>query len=412
MAAEKRMRKLNLSQQDIAVTDQNCSGSTRNIISLKLYLPDHTPEAVKEAVDIVLDNADIFTATLCREESGWMLSYGEEKVSGCSIEKERSADWVEGYMDISDRLLMDADHNLYRANVFPLSGGGVLLYVRFHHIIMDGHGMGLFVQRVLDVLAGKKIAPSVFDAGENEASEGSPNLSDEKGFWKSYFADAEFEAAVFSRKADGTKFNSYRDSVPEKIMSDMKAYGERENISIPCVFAAAYAIYLTQAMDKRDAVFLMPCLNRTMEQMDTLGCYTLFVPVRVRVDAEDTFTQLCRKVKAATGEASSHRECGFNYILTVLREENVIGESVSEYMFYFYQFSFQTDFRYKARFSVAGNMPNHMTFSLFCNEKGGLDLQLDYQENVYSEKGARNLCEAVIAILSAGVQDAQQEDCE
>lgn len=406
MQKEKQIRRLNLSQREIAMADQSCSVGTRNTISLKLYLPDHMPEAVKKAVDTVLDNADIFAASLCREE-GELLSYGEEKVSACSIEKERSADWVEGYMDITDRLRMDADRHLYRANVFPLSGGGVLLYVRFHHIIMDGHGMSLFVQRILDVLAGKNITPSVFGSGEITDSEGGLNLPDEKEFWKSYFADAEFDAAVFSRKADGAKFDCYKSSVPEKIMNDVKSYGEREDISISCLFAAAYAIYLAQATDKRDAVFLMPCLNRTMEQMDTLGCYTLFVPVRVRVDAEDSFAQLCRKVKATAGEASSHRECGLNDILTVLREENIIGESISEYMFYFYQFSFQTELRYKARFSVAGSMPNHMTFSLFCNEKGGWKLQFDYQESVYTKKGAKNLCEAVMAILSVGVQDIQ-----
>ncbi|MCM1304696.1 MAG: condensation domain-containing protein [Lachnospiraceae bacterium] len=386
------------------MTDQTCSNSTGNTISLKLYLPDHAPEAVKEAVDKVLDNADVFAASLYQGENGWMLSYGEGKISECDIEKERSADWVEGYMDISDRLRMDAERRLYRANVFPLTGGGVLLYVRFHHIIMDGHGMSLFVQRVLDVLAGKEIEPSVFNVGEVADLEDSPNDVDEKEFWKSYFLDADFEAAVFSRKTDGTKFSSYRDSVPDTIMQAVESYGEKENISIPCLFAAAYAFYLAQATDKKDAVFLMPCLNRTLEQMDTLGCYTLFVPVRVRVDAEDTFAELCRKVKTAAGEASAHSICGFHYILTVLREENMIGESISEYMFYFYQFSFQTDLRYKARFGVAGNMPNHLTFSLLRNEKGGLDLQFDYQEGIYTEKGARNLCEAVITILLGGVQ--------
>lgn len=405
MAVEKQMCKLNLSQKEIEIKDKNCPDNTRNIVSLKLFLPDHTPEAVKQAVDIVLDGADIFAASLCKEESGWMLSYGGEKISGCSIEKERSADWVEGYMDISDKLPINSDHHLYQVNVFPISEGGVLLYVRFHHIIIDGHGMSLFVQRVLDALAGKKNIPSVFEAGDIVTLEDSPNVSDEREFWKSYFEDAEFEAAVFSRKADGRKCNSYREGVPDKIMNDAERFGEREGISIPCLFAAAYAFYLAQATDKKDAVFLVPCLNRTVEQMDTLGCYTLLVPVRVRVDAEDTFVELCRKVKAAAGEASLHRTCGYNHILNILREESIVGESVSEYMFFFDQFSLQTDFRYKVRFNVAGNMPNHLTLSLFSNEKGGLDLQLDYQEGVYTKKGARNLSEAVITILSGGVRE-------
>ena len=36
------------------------------------------------------------------------------------------------------------------------------MYVRFHHVIIDGYGMSLFAQKMLDALAGKKIEPSVF----------------------------------------------------------------------------------------------------------------------------------------------------------------------------------------------------------------------------------------------------------
>ncbi len=411
MTTEKRMGRLNLSQKEIVMAERICPGSARSTISLKLYLPEHTPEAVKEAVDTVLDNADVFAASLCREEGGCMLSYGQEKISECSIEKECSADWVEGYMDISDRLPMDTAYHLYRAHVFPLSDGGVLLYTRFHHIILDSCSMGLFVQRVLDVLTGKGIVRSVFDTtniteptDDAEDDLVSGEISDGKEFWKSYFADAEFETAVHHRKADGEKFSSYRVSVPKEIMSGVEAYGEKENISIPCLFAAAYVFYLAQATNKKDAVFLMLCMNREVEQADTMGCYTLFVPVRVRVDAEDTFPELCRKVKVAAGEASSHRECGYTSILEALCEEEIVRESISEFVFQFCDFSFQADFPYRVRFSMAGYMSNHLTFSLFRNEAGGLDLQFDYQEGIYTKKGIRNLFEAVITILLGGLR--------
>lgn len=411
MITDKRMSRLNLSQKEIVMTERICPGSARNTISLKLYLPEHTPEAVKEAVDTVLDNADIFTASLCQGEGGCMLSYGQKKISECSIEKECSADWVEGYMDISDRLPMDTARHLYRAHVFPLSDGGVLLYARFHHIILDSYSMGLFAQRVLDVLTGKRVDRSVFDAadimdpGDDTGEESvSGELPDEKEFWKSYFADAEFEAAVHHRKADGEKFSSYRVSVPEDIMSGVETYGEKENVSIPCLFAAAYVFYLAQATNQKDAVFLMMCLNREVEQADTMGCYMLSVPVRVRVDAEDTFAELCRKVKVAAGEALSHREYGYSSIFEALREEQIVRESISEFAFQFCDFSFHADFPYRVRFSMAGYMPNHLTFSLFRNETGGLDLQIDYQDGVYTKKGVRNLCEAVITILLGGLQ--------
>lgn len=408
---------LNLSQTQIVMTQQVHPGSARNTISLKLHLPDHTPQRVKEAADTVLDSADIFAVSLSRREGEWMFSRGGGKISECSIGKERSAGLAEEYMADMDRQLIPMDQCLYQAEVIPLSGGGACLYVRFHHVIIDGYGMSLFVQKVLDVLAGQKIAPSVFfeenlsvpetvcaDRGAGDGGRGEDGQKD--GFWQSYFAGAEFEGTVFPQKADGNRFGSCRVSVPEKLMKEVEAFGEREDISIPYIFAAAYALYLSRSTSKKDVVFLMPRLNRTSRQMDMLGCYTLLVPVRVQVEGTDTFAGLCRKVKTASRDASAHKGCGFDRILSALRDENMIGESLSEYVFNFYRFSFSADFHYSVRFSVAGEMSNHLTFNLFCNEKDGLDLQADYREGVYTEEKAGYFCDAILTVTAQGITEA------
>lgn len=421
MTAEKQMSRLNLSQTQIVMAEQSHPGSARNTISLKLRLPDHTPCAVKEAADVVLDNGDIFAASLCFREGEWIFSRDGRKKSECSIGKERAEDLAEGYMAAMDRLPLPMEQCLYQAEVIPLSEGGVFLYARFHHVIMDGYGMSLFVQKVLDVLAGKKIVRSVFftenmsvrkDTGERNGIDGEAAYrtdGQEEGFWISYFEGAEFEGAVFPKKVNGNSFGSCRVSVPEKLMRETEAFVEREDISIPYIFAAATALYLAQATGKKDAVFLMPRLNRTSGQMDTMGCYTLLVPVRVRTERTDTFAELCRKVRKASKEASAHKGCGFDRILSALRDENMIGESVSEYVFNFYRFSFHGDFPYSVRFSVAGEMTNHLTFNLFRNEKGGLDLQPDYQESIYSEEKAKYFCDAILSVAAQGMAGAGTE---
>ena len=397
------MNGFNLSQTQIAMTEQVCPGSARNTISLKLHLPDHTPQKVKEAADIVLDSADIFAASLNRRDGEWFFSLDGRKISECIIEKKRAADLAEEYMEVMDRQPFNMEQCLYRAEVIPFSGGGVFLYVRFHHVIIDGYGMSLFVQKVLDVLAGKKIIRSVF------FSENKP-IREEAGFWQSYFAGAEFESAVFPQKVDGNRVGNFRISVPEKLMREVETFGEREKISIPYIFSAAYALYLARATGKKDAVFLMPRLNRTLGQMGTLGCYTLLVPVRVQVEGAETFADLCREVKRASREASAHKECGFDKILSALRDENMIGESLSEYVFNYYRYSFSGDFHYSVRFSVAGDMSNHMTFNLFPNEKGGLDLQADYQESIYTKEKAGYFCDAILTIAAEGVAGQDVSD--
>lgn len=394
------MSRLNLSQTEIAMAQQVCPNSAKNTISLKLYLPEHTPAAVKEAADTVLSCADIFAASLCRSGREWTLVLGGKRSCECSIEKEGPAELAEERMEASDRTAFDPEQRLWQAQVLPVSGGGVFLYVRFHHIIIDGYGMSLFVQRVLDVLAGKKIRPSVF-AREGVAAR---DASGEDVFWRQYFSGADYEPSVFGRSTAGGGYGSYHVSVAEDLMRQTALFAEREGVSVPSVFAAAFAFYLAEATDKRDAVFLMPRLNRTPEEMDTLGCFTLLVPVRVTVERTDTFAALCRKVKDAAREASAHKGCGFDRILSVLREESPAMDSVSDYVFNFYRFVFRTKVNYSVRFSVAGEMQNHLTCNLFWNESGGLDLVADYRVGVYTEETAAFFCDAILSIVSGGLR--------
>lgn len=405
MTAEKQKRRLNLSQLQIAMSQQASPDSARNTISVRIYLPDHLPEEVQQAANTVLDSADIFTASVCSSTHGYMLLYGSRKVSACTLQKERSRDLADDYMDHFDRRPLDMEKELYQAQVIPLSGGGVCLYVRFHHILIDGYGMSLFAQRVLDVLAGKEIPSSIFAdyAGTKDTPKTEHTPGEDGKFWNSYFADAAFEPAVFLQRASGTAFGSYKAAVPNDLMQAIQLFGKREGIPVSAVFSAAYAYYLAQATGKKEAVFLMPRLNRTAEQRQTLGCYTLLVPVRVMVDQTDTYAVLCRKVKAAADQAAGQKGYGFDRILSVLRDGQVIADAVSEYVFNFYRFQFRAEFAYRISFSVAGDMRNHLTFNLFQNESGGIDMQADYHKGVYTEEKAAYFCDAIVKILTQGI---------
>lgn len=135
MAAEgQKIRALNLSQREVAMTQQVCPQGARNTISLKLYLPDRTPQAVKAAADQVLDSADIFAASLRHDASlrydahEWQMVYGEKRLYTCSVWEAYTVEQAENQMAALDRIPMDMEKQLYHAVVMPLLGGGVYLY--------------------------------------------------------------------------------------------------------------------------------------------------------------------------------------------------------------------------------------------------------------------------------------------
>ncbi|MBD5444216.1 MAG: amino acid adenylation domain-containing protein [Lachnospiraceae bacterium] len=396
-----KIRALNLSQREIAMAQQVRPQSARNTISLKLHLPNCTQQMVKEAADRVLDSADIFALSLQRDGQEWRMVYGEQKLHACNVWEACTMEQAEDQMTSLDRMPMDMEKQLYNAVVIPLLEGGVYLYVCFHHVIIDGYGMSLFVQKILDALSGKEIEESVFA----ETAQDSEAFTDD--FWRHYFADVDFEPSIFPEIKAETDFDSITRQIPDELMREIEAFSHRENVSVPYIVASAYSAYLAQASGKPDAVFLMPRLNRMPEQMNTLGCYTLLVPVRVRTaDAEaGSFAELCRLAKQASQEASAHKGVGFDQILSVLREDGIISNILSEYVFNFYRFQYHTDLDYNVRFSVAGDMTNHMTFSLFYDKNGGLTMRFDYHKSVYTKVRAQHFSDAICEILCQGVQE-------
>ena len=330
---------LNLSQKEIAMSEAMALGKNSvNTISVKIELPTFASETVKGALNGVLASADVFSAKLDTSGDAWGLLYGATPVSFSRVVATMTKDEAHRYMEASDRLPMDITNELYLAEIIPLVEGGCIVYVRFHHIIIDGFGMSLFAQKVLDVLGGRECCVTSF--AENT---GTQKPSDDAVFWQNYFDEAEFEAAIFSEKGVGTDFTAYNFSCKSDFCDLLIKFAKANDLTPAYVFASAYALYLAEATGKKDAVFLMPRLARTQEQMSTIGCYTLLVPVRVTVNQNESFSQLCHRVEIASREASAHKNFGYDKILENLRDNDIVTEAISEYVFNFYRYEFNTD---------------------------------------------------------------------
>ena len=379
--------------------------SAINTISVKIHLHTISPSEAKAAVDSVLSKADAFFAILDREEQLFRLKYSDAPVSLSSILDEKTKDDAASYMNAADRQPMRPAEELYRSEIIPLCEGGCIVYTRFHHLIIDGFGMSLFAQKVLDVLDGKECRVDSFAA--NAATDLS---NSDASFWQNYFDEAEFEPAIFSEKAVGVGFTAYNFSCEKDFSDSLKQFAESNKLTPAYVFATAYALYLAESTGKKDAVFLMPRLNRTPAQMNVIGCYTLLVPVRVRVDQKQTFAELCRSVETASREASAHKNFGYDKILEVLRDNDMISESLSEYVFNFYRYEFDTEIPHHVDYSVAGGMHNHLTYNIFYNENGGFDIRLDCSEEVYTKARAQDFFDSVCTIIDQGIQNIKIEN--
>ncbi len=400
---------LNQAQHEIALSEYTFQESAVNVISIKLVLRKIKAPQVKEAVEKVFESADIFTAVL-RMEGGKVFFIPDGRpASCCAILPEMAYGKACDYAKEKDSEPLKYPEELYEAATIPLREGGAMLYVRFHHIIIDGYGMCLFAQKVLDVLAGKKVEESVFFTDETveyqsfaDAGGVAGRIEDNRDFWLDYFLDVEFEPAVFPDITEDMEKTSFS-YVPEGRMQESAEHFARESgVTVPYVFAAAYAVYLAEVTGKKDAVFLMPRLNRKEGEMRTLGCYTLLVPVRVRVEQSDTFAEVCRKVQQAARLSSKHKAHGFGNILQKLRGENLIAGSLSEYVFNYYNYEVRSELEYSLDISVAGAMHNHFTWNIFQTD-GNISFVFDLRKGIYDTQRAEYFAESIVQIMDCGI---------
>lgn len=113
----------------------------------------------------------------------------------------------------------------------------------------------------------------------------------------------------------------------------------------------------------------MARLGRTPEQREIIGCYTLVVPVRVHISAEDRFNDVCRTVSASAKDASAHKSIGFTTIMKMLKEEYGITEP-SMYAFNWYSKVIRSDTPVRVRFSTSGEMREHLMWNIFAGTDG------------------------------------------
>lgn len=394
---------LNSSQREIVRSEDVFPGSALNTISVGMFFKNFRADKVASACDKVFASADIFSASLVSEAQGYFFYPNTQPVRSCRIVNEKTRADADTYLAKVNKEPMNFPAELYIAEAFDLTEGGSCLSVRFHHILTDGFGMSLFAQRIADALEGREFSSSVFFDRQPCEEEHSCEDAD---FWRACFSENDAEPMVFSERATGFAKTCFPVSIPEEIQTFASVIAKRCGVSLPYVYTAAYAVYLRGATGKSDAVFLMARRNRGVAESETVGCYTLVVPVRIHIDVNDRFDDVCRNISAASKAASAHKSIGYSAILKILREEHGISEAPSVYGFNWYSRALQSTTPIELSISTAGEMQGHLTWNIFAQEEG-LISSFDLRNGIYDIDRASCLAESLCEILRSGMDNSE-----
>ncbi|QEU91125.1 non-ribosomal peptide synthetase [Streptomyces kanamyceticus] len=190
-------------------------------------------------------------------------------------------------------------------------------YIRYHHILLDGFGLMLYVRRLAAVysalVAGEEYPPSTFGAlehlvGEDAAYRESDAFAADRAFWLEQFADAGEPATLAGRSAPAAP-TALRGSAPlseeraDRLTRAAAATGGPRS----ALLIAAMAAYVHRMTAAEDVVLALPVSARAgRTALSTPGMLANELPLRLRVEPGMSFAELVGQVSRAVGQVLKH----------------------------------------------------------------------------------------------------------
>ncbi len=293
------------------------------------------------------------------------------------------------------------DSPLFEAVIYTLPGKTAVA-LRIHHLIADGYGFTSVYGRFLALCADK--TPLPFDSFLNRVKITAPQNDADGAFWKTYLKGFEPGALPHPMPADvGHKIIWSSHSVGLRTSIRVRSFANRYGVSPFCVFFGAYALYLSRLLGTEDICVIVPRLNRTKDDLNTAGMYTMAVPVRVQVKPESSFVELCQHIQNQSRAAAAHKAYGLSELMDDLSREGRAG-ALSHFTLSYQDFALERHglpVRYAMHFG--GAMTNLLTLHVL-DWTGGHDsyrFQLDYRADYYTAQDINSIVDIMLCMLDS-----------
>ncbi len=107
--------------------------------------------------------------------------------------------------------------------------------------------------------------------------------------------------------------------VPQAVVSQIRAFARAQGVSFFSVLLSGYAALLHRLSGVTDSIVGVPVAGHPDAGMeDCVGCLVTVVPLRLRVDPQQSFQDLCRATHTSVLDAREHALTGFGEIAAAL----------------------------------------------------------------------------------------------
>lgn len=393
------MYKLSMSQKNIYLSDRFSAGFPTNTLHTALHLLEKTDELLlKKAVDFVISNNDIFKLRLTQEDGEVFQDFSDE-IKECAIDSTlySEEELSEIFMKRKSWVL-DIDKMLYDFVIYQKCDMTCVLSIVSHHIIIDGYGIGVLCDEILNVyhLILEKKVLSAQTSSFVDSLQVSFNVNEEnKVFWEEYFKGYHLGDKPFPTKSDFTISSTFKGKIGKKSILDFCAI---HSLTPYTVFTAALGIYLMNIYGTGETAVIIPRMNRDLHERTTIGCFVLPVPIKIKNN--DNFAAICKQIAQEGKAASVHKKYDFSQLIEEFQKKFATQRPISDFTLNFQLKGVKGKIKSKMDFSACGAMRNLITLNISNYEGDSFyEIAYDYRSDIINEKFITFFHNALVGII-------------
>ncbi|MDD0821156.1 hypothetical protein BUE63_06055 [Bacillus sp. MB353a] len=301
---------------------------------------------------------------------------------------------------------------LFKVTVIDIADNTGLLIFNFHHTVVDGISINIFVQELIQLFMGQSLLPVTkqyrnFIEQENRYL-CSKELERNKEYW---FDKLSGDRTVLYLPTDfpaNKEGNFLADTVKEKLNSDMvnhlKNAAGKQQCSLFMLLVAAFNILLKKLSGNEDILIGAPASNRAAGSFDTsIGMFTNTIVLRNSLSDNKSLKEFIAEVRENCLESYSHLYYPFYNLINHFNNENLINAMI------IYEKSDQralkiNDLEIKAYDFKKQYSDFDFTLEIL-EENGSFDINLTYKTSLFKEETIKRWGQYFKNILAVFLQD-------
>lgn len=314
--------------------------------------------------------------------------------------------------------LLDGVQRPWKVFVWRLKKEQHVLWIKFHHLVMDGYGTSVFFKQwsAINCAMAKGEHPPALDNFKYTEF-----IRDSLDYLKSddYREDASFWRAALptlpqlilqkrsSASDPGTlpRGHHYYDLLPRSEYRLLEVFSKKHKVSVYHLFVAALAIYLCRTKNRQDIVMGVPVLNRKGKHFKaTLGAFSVVLPLKVSVCKGKSLLDLLGEIKRELRSVYRHTRYPLNHMTKELQMLETGRDAMFDVLLSFEPHSYNVLFDKAHLVQPRQLFATNARFPLLVNvcefhEQAPVEFALESSSNYFTEEETKLLTIRLHSIL-------------